>query len=390
MRLAFSALAFLSFALLNSGCDLTQGMAGKMDQTNAQLDNTSAKMDQTNNTLGVVAAATHKQIMSGGLDDMVTDENTKTLVPVPFGMLPGGKTFAEEAHEDDLVDWFYTQYKDLTEGTADDNQRVSVYVFVPKMDATGHEVLQAQYSSRILAGHPYMVPQTSWEFPSSYVDSFNRQKDIILNEMQVVAYFIPQPMIEQIVADQIEAGGLRQQTAFLILNLRDNFSRSAGLQNGLYTDVSKKDLDQIQEGIRIVNMIDYIAHLPYVDQLSSNKIRGYIDLSAKYIYEQQALQSQLSLVVSVQNPPNPFVPVTIPFDPTQAINNTYQTYYTPGDDGITVKPTDQNAARTVAYDPTNCPKDWQTMKRHFLTDLTKDEQQSDVGQQYLAEINSHL
>jgi hypothetical protein len=83
--------------------------------------------------------------------------------------------------------------------------------------------------------------------------------------------------------------------------------------------------------------------------------------------------------------------VMVPFDPSQSINNPNQTHYTTSDtDGITVKHVDQSGLRTVTYDPAAYKQDWKDLKRHFQTDLTKAEQQSDDGQAYLTEINSHL
>jgi hypothetical protein len=398
MRLALSALAFLSFALLNTGCDLTQGMAGKMDQTNANMDATNAQIQQTNQTtdkmdnkMGSVVDASHDQELLTALNDMVSDQNTQVLVPVPFDMLKDGKKFAEQAHEDELMDWFYAEYKSLVEGTADDSQRVAVDVFLPKLDSSGHEVFQAQYSAQTIDKVPNMIPRISWEFPSSYLNSFNHQKDVLLNAMQVVAYFIPQDMIASIVADQINAGGMRIQTAYLILNLRDIFGREAMLGQSLYTD-KLADLAELKEALRIVNDIDYIAHLPCVSEIEKTKIRGYLDISANYVYQQQALQSALANVVPVTNPANPFVPATVPFDPSREINSSGQVYYTLADDNMTVVPIDQSAARTstITYDPNAYKQDWKDLKRHFQSDLSKTDQQSDEGQQYLTEINSHL
>jgi hypothetical protein len=232
MRLALSAFAFCFVAILSTGCDLTQGMAAKMDQTNENMDNTNSKIDQTNQTtqgmsqkMGDVVDDSHDQELLTALNDMVSDQNTQVLVPVPFDMLKDGKKFAEKAHEDELMDWFYAENKSMVEGTADDGQRVSVDVFLPKLNAAGQKDFEAQYTSQTIMGVPYMNPTPSWEFPKSYVDSFDHQKDVILNSMQVVAYFIPQDMIESIVADQIVGGGMREQTAYLILNLRDIFAR---------------------------------------------------------------------------------------------------------------------------------------------------------------------
>jgi hypothetical protein len=142
-------------------------------------------------------------------------------------------------------------------------------------------------------------------------------------------------------------------------------------------------------------VIDYIAQLPYAAQLEKTKVLGYLDLSANIIYEMQALPTDLAKVISIKNPPSPFVPVTLAFDSTQPINNPNNPYYHYADSDtnqITAVPNSQDDLRTdnLTYDPNAYKQDWKDLKRHFQSDLSKTDQQSDQGQQYLTEINSHL
>jgi hypothetical protein len=401
-----SLLVFVScfLVLLVSACDMTNmpsnisGMSAKMDQTNQTTTDMDGKTTDMDNKMSVTNDAIHKQTLLVALDDMTSDQNSQVLNPVPFGMFAGGQTFAQNATEDELMDWYYAEFKDLTEGNPDDSQRVLVTKFTPKIDSSGNHVLTAQYSTQTIGGHAFEVPQTEWDFPQSYLDSFNNKKDIILNEMEVVSSFIPEDMLQSIVADQINAGGLRQQTAYLILNLRDSFERGALLDNSLYDD-GLVNLDQVKEALRLVTDIDYIAHLPFAAKIGGTQILGYQDLSVNYVYEQQVDPSLLSQVVQVSasTPPTAFVPVTLPFDPKQPINN--QTLldngegdYALGDDKITVTSVSQDKFRSaeIAYDPSAYIQDWKDLKNYFQAGLPKAIQQSAEGKEYLAQIQVHI
>lgn len=81
-------LALLLPCLLLSAC----GVSAAVDATRSL----PARKDATN-------ASIHKQTLLVALNDMLSDQNSQYLAPVPTGMLPGGQTFAEEATAEEIV-----------------------------------------------------------------------------------------------------------------------------------------------------------------------------------------------------------------------------------------------------------------------------------------------
>src|SRR5690349_21245614 len=119
MKHAVSFVSILSLTVLVSGCDMMQ-MPDKMDQTKnlisattEEVARTNTEVKKTNTQMSDVNDAIHKQTLLVALNDMYDAKNTAMLVPVPFGMFAGGKTFAEKANENELVDWFYAKFKEL-------------------------------------------------------------------------------------------------------------------------------------------------------------------------------------------------------------------------------------------------------------------------------------
>jgi hypothetical protein len=400
MKNAVLAITLASLAIALSGCDLTQ-MPQKMDETNATTSSMNEKMSETNAevaksnvNMGVMSDAIHKQTLLVALNDMYDEKHTANLVPVPFDMFAGGKTFAETANETELVDWFYATYKQLVEATADDSQRVAVPVLVPFYGPSGNKIFKAQYTLETRGDHQYEVPQYDWVFPTLYIEYFNHKKDVTFNAMQVVAAFIPQSMLEQMVDKEIGSGELREQTVYMILNLRDVFTRGALLKNSLYED-KLKNLKQVSEALRLVENLEYVSQLPYADRIGSTVVRGYLNISENYVYSEQADKNDLSKIHLVQLPENggaQFTPALIAFDPTASINNPNQFYYSSSEDNLTVAAVDQGTLRTQAvhYDPKTNQKDWKELQRHFLSDLPKDVQKTPAAQILLSQIKSHI
>ena len=382
-----------------SSCSLFQ-VPDKIDATNQTTQGMSSKMDQTNSSLSLTVNGLHKQTLLVALQDMTSAEHTKVLVPVPFDMFAGGKTFAEEVHEDEVLDWFYAANKNIVEGTADESQKVLIPVLAPVSDpVSGKMMLQAQYDDVTRAGHKYKVPRTEWAFPTSYLDSFNLSKDITFNTMAVIAAFLPQEMVENLVKDQIVGHGLREQTVYLILDLRDNFVRGAFLKNSLYED-HLKNFDQYKEAFNHVSHLDYIANLGYTDAIKQVSLSGYADMSINYAYAKLANPAGLSQIREVKLPdavagaPAPaFAPVMIDYDMSQPLANpTGQSYFMFADDGYTVQILGQSDLRNqaIAYDPAAVKQDWKDLDRKFTQDLTPSEQAAPGAAELHAEVKSHL
>lgn len=410
MKHAVSFVSILSLTVLVSGCDMMQ-MPDKMDQTKnlisattEEVARTNTEVKKTNTQMGDMNDAVHKQVLLVAKNDMYDPKNTAMLVPVPFGMFAGGKTFAEKAYESELVDWFYAAYKQLRESTPNDKQRVPVPVLVPKFDASGNKYFEAQYDIQMRGDAQYAVPRMEWVFPQSYIDDFNNQLDITFNSMQVVASFIPQEMIEEMVAKEVGNGDLREQTVYMILNLRDAFTRGALLKNSLYED-KLTNLKQVSEAMRLTSNLEYIAGLDSVAEIAKTKIKGYLNVSESYVYAQQAKAADLALIQNIKLTPSTaknangtvsvqstFTPVQVGFDPNAAANNPNQTSYTLNDDGLTVKAIDQGDVRTLAikYDPKANMKDWKDLQNHFTRDLPKEVQLRGDAPALLAQIKSHV
>jgi len=411
-----SKLAVIAMSLSLSACGLFD-MPNKMDDTNGKIDKTNHtteglsskitttnetakelgnKLDRTNQSLDKTESGLHKQTLLVALKDMFDPEHTKSLVPVPFGMFAGGKTFAEELREDEVVDWFYAETKDIKSNAPDESQKILIPVLKPAIDSvTGSVEFVAQYDDRIHNGHKFKVPQTEWAFPIRYVDSFNNKKDIMLNAMQVVAGFLPQSMMERLVQDEIANGGIREQTVYLILDLRDQFKRGALLKNSLFED-RLKNFKQYKEAFTHVFDLEYIAELPYAKQIQEITVSNYANISVNYVYSQLVKQSDLALVQIVMLPehaqtqalpkddkPVDFKPVKIEFDSSQPFANPsgpMLKYFSLNDDGSAVV-ADQSDARnqSIAYDPSAVQKDWKTLDLKFTSDLPKaDQSQSDA------------
>lgn len=105
-RLALVSFIALMLAAL-SGC----GVVGLAEETRDETKAMNKKMDVTNN--GV-----HLQILGLALQDLLSPESTDNLesVTVPMAMMRGAKTFADEATPLELIETFYTFYKDMLLG----------------------------------------------------------------------------------------------------------------------------------------------------------------------------------------------------------------------------------------------------------------------------------
>jgi hypothetical protein len=411
-RVGFCFFLF-SLALCLSGCELLN-MPDKMDETNATTSSMNEKMTKTNDQMAKTNHHIDLQTLLVSLSEMYKDVNTRMLSPVPFDMFPGGKTFAEEANESDLVDLFYVKYKRLGNSTPDVEMQVAVPLLKPVFDENGNKVFEAQYTIKEHNGSVYAQPVYTWEYPKSYIDSYNRDLDIVFNLMQVVAAFIPQPMIENVVVKQIgksefikdgSGGGLREDTAYLILNLRDVFIRGALLKASLYED-HIKNMEQTREALRLVDELDYIATRPYADKLANTTIMGFLNISENYVYAMQAKASEFSRIDTIKLSPemyvknedgsytftHAFTPVRIASDPMAAMNNPNQaTYFQLNDDGLTVTPIDQSTMRTnnIKYNPKKILKDWKELQSH-MKELPADVQVSSEARAVLAKIQAHL
>jgi hypothetical protein len=149
-------------------------------------------------------------------------------------MMPFGKAFAEEAHEDELLDYIYLKVKEIEEVNPSNG-----------VDAQGNDI-------------PLTPDQLS---------KLRVSKNGTLYSLFIISGFIPDQMLSDIVQHQILGGGRYQQTALNILMMRVIFLRDLMLDS----DLLEKPLNNsgmMNKAIEYLAKIEYVLELPFVSQVS--------------------------------------------------------------------------------------------------------------------------
>lgn len=188
--------------------DSTTEMNSKMDKMVTGMEDTNKGIDDTNE-------AVRLQKMALSLDNMLKDYNTAKLEPVPFGMLPGAKTFSETATAEEICEYIFTLNKSIEEFTKEDGE---------------NEV------------------------------SFNKKKDIDWNQMIAISGLMPEEKVREIVEAQINQGGRFTETAYVILMARAKFI-GMYLNNSLFKQ--SKNIEGLQEAFNNLVFLDNILKSPF-------------------------------------------------------------------------------------------------------------------------------
>jgi hypothetical protein len=209
----------VSSMLIISGCGAlkaTEGMPDKIDATNAEVKKTNSSV--------------HNQTLVIALDEMLKPQNTKTLAPVPLGMMPGGQAFANEATATEMIQMVYVLLKDAdTQPEAADSEK----------DANGH-----------------WIPEV--------VKSVDHDKSSKIMAAMIILGLAPQATIEEIVRAQIAKGGQYEEVAYKALMLRYYFTNDILLGQSLFP-TSLTNPGKITEAIRLADNMTYISKLPFGD-----------------------------------------------------------------------------------------------------------------------------
>ena len=172
--------------------------------------------------------------VGAGLDLIGKPENTKEFNPPQANMLAGAKLLAENMTSDEMIKFFYTKLKELNKTTADDSK----------------------FDRRLLGG-----------YSTEYVAQFNRGKQVQAVILESVAAQIPQPMLEQLILEQIEGGGGRfSDTAYTLLMLRAMFINSYYLDAGVFS-TTWDTIGKVRDAYTYTTQLQFIASLPYADKI---------------------------------------------------------------------------------------------------------------------------
>jgi len=221
------------FGLFFAGCGMID-MPAKMDKTNENMEKMISNMDHTN--MGI---DDQRQLIP--FENMLKPENTANLFPVPTRMMPYGKKLADAIPAQDFVELAYLWLKEVDE------------VFpAHKLDTNGVE-----------------IPYTPEE-----IAQINHDKTAVLTALQIVAGFMPQQRVQEMINTQVYGSGRYENTVYTILMLRAQFTRDILLDASLLS----KPLDnagKVAQAVEYNKNIDFIAHLPFANKISL-KTTGFI------------------------------------------------------------------------------------------------------------------
>jgi hypothetical protein len=184
--------------------DSTTEMNSKMDKMVTGMDKTNAGINSTNESVRL-------QKMALALDNMLKEYNTAKLEPVPFGMLPGAKTFSETATADEICEYVFTLTKSIEEFTKEENENEA---------------------------------------------AFNKKKDIDWNQVIAISGLMPEEKVREIIEIQINQGGRFTETAYVILMARAKF---IGMYyNNSLSKQAKIAVEGLQEAFKNLVFLDNI------------------------------------------------------------------------------------------------------------------------------------
>lgn len=219
--------------LLFSGCGMID-MPSKMDKTNENMEKMIDNMNHTNDGIDQ-----QKQLIP--FENLLKPENTANLFPIPTRMMPYGKKLAEAIPAQDFVELAYLWLKEIDE-----------VLPTHKVDANGNE-----------------IPYTQDE-----ITEINHDKTAVLMALQVVAGFLPQKAVQEMIESQVYNSGRYENTVYSILMLRVQFTRDVLLDASLLS----KPLDnsgKVAQAVDYNKNIDFIAKLPFAGKIGL-KTTGFI------------------------------------------------------------------------------------------------------------------
>jgi hypothetical protein len=203
----------------------TAAMNEKMNETIQAIAETNRKMEKVN-------SAIHKQTLVVALTEMMKPEHTRYLFP-PTGMMPAGQTFADEATSDEIVQLIYVTLKDIDE-------------------------VQPQRG---------LEPKEAEELDHDKLGKFT--------SLEVITGLMSQKNVEEAVRREINGGGRYDLTVYQMLMLRTLLIKSILVEEDLFSG-KLDDLGKIEEAVKRVSELDWIARLPFSDQIGV-KTKGMLN-----------------------------------------------------------------------------------------------------------------
>lgn len=255
----------LNYAIVLASCLLGLSSCGKL---NAALD-MPEKMDKMNRGMESTNESIRLQKLAVALDQMMKKENQEFLSPIPGDMMAPGQILARALTAQEAVELIYIKLKNINEQTYDDR-----FPLDPDHQNTNQIV------------------------------DFERSKLALYYAIQIVATYLPDETVLEIVDKQIVKAGRFRETALQMLMLRADFYDKVMLKASLTSD-KLYTVGQVETAIEYNSKIDYICKLPFAD-LVQVKITGFMDSKTNkrtslVLNKEMAKNNWISLLNSAQS-----------------------------------------------------------------------------------------
>jgi len=223
-----------------AACGMVE-MPHKMDKSNQNMEEMAKKMDETNRKMEIMVGGIEAQKQLIPFEAMLKAENVENLSPIPSRLMPYGEKLAQAIPADDMVKLAYLWLKEVDE------------VFpAHKVDANGDEI-------------PYNKTE---------IAKINQDKLAHVVGLQIVAGFLPQSVINEMIEKQVYLSGRYEDTVYAILMLRTQFIRDVLLDASLLS-APLNNAGKVAQAVEYNKAIDSIAKLGFTNKIGL-KTRGFI------------------------------------------------------------------------------------------------------------------
>lgn len=252
----FKALLGLSVVLMLSGCSKLNNMfdmPDKMDKLTEKIDTTNGAVEKTNDKMKSMQSALHKQVLLTAIQEASKPGNMEMIFPIPTGLMPSGKAFAESANAQEIMDFVYITMREIEEVNplkGIDKDGNPLPLTDADLDYLRANKLAKLYALMVIAG---FTP-----------DQYDRAADLKKSQENKSAEVeVRDDTLSQIIDEQINQNGRHYDTAMAFMALRGYFLREVLLKLSLKVDPSAAETLHTK-GL----MEDALKYLVKLDQVS--------------------------------------------------------------------------------------------------------------------------
>jgi len=224
----FLIISMSSFYLV--GCNQFKKIDDATDDVGQMKDRTTEMNEQMKSTNDSI----RQQRLLLALENAVAESSLERLYPVPTGVMPGAKKFAEAVHADEVLDLTYLWLKEIDE--------VTPFAHL-NLDGT-----ERGFDAN--------------EFNEILIKKYGR-----LQALFAIAGFLPETIVDEIIQNVVQGSGRYQTTALNLLMMRTLFCKQILLDENLLQDGAFKSVGEAEQALEYMDSVNKILRLPFASSL---------------------------------------------------------------------------------------------------------------------------